>query len=241
MYDTNPIHQRISSLRGKLIVSCQALPNEPLHSSFIMGRMAKAAFEGGARGIRANTAQDIAEIKKNINLPIIGIVKRDYPDSSVYITPTMDEIAELAGAGVEIIALDATDALRPGQIPLELFYRQIRQSYPNQLLMADCSTVQEALYADQLGFDFIGTTLVGYTPQSRSQRIEADDFAIIRQILEKATHPVIAEGNISTPQKARRVIELGCYSVVVGSAITRPQVITHSFAQALEDPSNTNQ
>ena len=241
MYGATSVQNRVASLRGKLIVSCQALPNEPLHSSFIMGRMAKAAFEGGAQGIRANTAKDILEIKKNVNLPIIGIVKCDYPDSSVYITPTMDEVAQLADVGVEIIALDATNAMRPGQISLDLFYHQIRQSYPHQLLMADCSTVQEALYADQLGFDFIGTTLVGYTPQSRGQKIEADDFAIIRAILEKATHPVIAEGNINTPQKARRVIELGCYSVVVGSIITRPQVITHSFAQALENPPITNQ
>lgn len=226
--------QRIATVKGKLIVSCQALPHEPLHSSFIMGRMAKAAMEGGARGIRANTAQDILEIRKNVPLPIIGIVKRDYTDSPVYITPTMKEVEELIQAGVEIIALDATTAVRPNGVSLETFYHQIREAYPHQRLMADCSTVQEALKADRLGFDFIGTTLVGYTPQSQNLRIETDDFAIIREILSKATHPVIAEGNINTPEKARRVIELGCYSVVVGSIITRPQIITRNFAQALE-------
>ena len=100
--------------------------------------------------------------------------------------------------------------------------------------MADCSTVEEALYADSLGFDFIGTTMVGYTPQSHGMKIEADDFLILREIVRQSAHPVIAEGNIDTPEKAKRVIELGAYCVVVGSIITRPQLITRSFAQMLE-------
>ncbi|MCD8325278.1 MAG: N-acetylmannosamine-6-phosphate 2-epimerase [Lachnospiraceae bacterium] len=225
----------INGMKGKLIVSCQALPDEPLHSSYIMGRMAVAAKEGGARGIRANTREDIEQIKKETGLPVIGIVKRDYPDSRVYITPTMKEIEELLEAKPEIIALDATGAVRPGGVSLEQFVSDIRKHCPGQLLMADCSRVEEAMSADRLGFDFVGTTLVGYTPQSSGMRIEADDFAIIREILAKVKHPVIAEGNINTPEKAKRVIELGCYSVVVGSAITRPQLITRSFAQALEE------
>ena len=110
-----------------------------------------------------------------------------------------------------------------------------QEKYPDQLWMADCSTVEEALHADALGFDFIGTTLVGYTAESKGMRIEEDDFKILRQILEKAVHPVIAEGNINTPEKARRVIDLGAFSVVVGSIITRPQVITKNFVQALEN------
>lgn len=228
------MNPRIESLQGHLIVSCQALPHEPLHSSFIMGRMALAAKEGGAFGIRANTREDIAEIQKNVDLPIIGIVKRDYEDSAVYITPTMKEVDELMEVKPEVIALDATESLRPGQLTLDDFYHEIRKKYPDQLLMADCSTVEEALHADQLGFDFIGTTLVGYTPQSQGNKIEEDDFEIIRTILSKVTHKVIAEGNINTPEKVRRVIDLGCYSVVVGSIITRPQLITKSFAEALD-------
>lgn len=229
------MNKSVESLKGKLIVSCQALPHEPLHSSFIMGRMARAALEGGACGIRANTKEDIAEIKKNVNLPIIGIVKRDYDDSPVYITPTMKEIDELMEVKPEIIALDATGRINPGNTSQDDFYHAIRAKYPDQLLMADCSTIEEALHADELGFDFIGTTMVGYTPQSQGNHIEANDFEIIRTILSKAKHPVIAEGNINTPEKARRVIELGCYSVVVGSIITRPQLITKSFAEALNN------
>ena len=228
------MNDKVENLKGKLIVSCQALPHEPLHSSFIMGRMALAAKEGGAAGIRANTKEDIAEIQAQVDLPIIGIVKRDYEDSKVYITPTMKEIEELMEVKPEIIALDATVDLKPGGKTLDGFYREIRAAYPEQLLMADCSTVEEALHADELGFDFIGTTLVGYTEQSRGLKIEADDFAIIRQIVAKARHRVIAEGNINTPEKAMRVIELGAFSVVVGSIITRPQLITKSFAEALK-------
>ena len=228
------MNEKVESLKGKLIVSCQALPHEPLHSSFIMGRMALAAKEGGAYGIRANTKEDIAEIQTQVDLPVIGIVKRDYEDSKVYITPTMKEINELMEVKPDIIALDATHSLRPGGRTLDEFYREIRNSYPEQLLMADCSTVEEALFADQLGFDFIGTTLVGYTDQSRDLKIESNDFEIIRQIVAKVKHRVIAEGNINTPEKARRVIELGAFSVVVGSIITRPQLITKSFAEALD-------
>lgn len=231
---SHKIEEKIESLRGKLIVSCQALPHEPLHSSFIMGRMAKAAKEGGAYGIRANTKEDIAEIQTQVDLPIIGIVKRDYADSKVYITPTMKEIEELMEVKPEIIAIDATISDRPGQKTLDEFFREVKERYPEQLFMADCSTVEEAVHADELGFDFIGTTLVGYTEQSRGDKIEENDFEILRKIVAQVKHRVIAEGNINTPEKAKRVIELGAFSVVVGSIITRPQLITKAFAEALE-------
>jgi N-acylglucosamine-6-phosphate 2-epimerase len=228
------MNRKIQELKGHLIVSCQALPNEPLHSSYIMSRMAVAAKEGGAHGIRANSKEDIIAIKNSVDLPVIGIIKRDYPDSPVFITSTMKEIDELMEARPEIIALDATCRLRPGGQTLDDFYKQIRAKYPNQLLMADCSTVEEAVHASALGFDFIGTTLVGYTEESKDMKIESDDFAIIRQILGQVSQKVIAEGNIDTPQKAKRVIELGCFSVVVGSIITRPQLITKAFVEALD-------
>ena len=227
------MNERVESLKGKLIVSCQALPHEPLHSSFIMGRMALAAKEGGAVGIRANTKEDIREIQSLTDLPVIGIVKRDYEDSRVYITPTMKEIEELMEVRPEIIAMDATISVRPGGKTLDEFFCEVKQRYPEQLFMADCSTVEEALHADELGFDFIGTTMFGYTEQSKNDRIEENDFEILRKIVANVKHRVIAEGNINTPEKARRVIELGAFSVVVGSIITRPQLITKSFADVL--------
>ena len=228
------MNDRIKNLKGKLIVSCQALEHEPLHSDFIMGRMALAAKMGGARGIRANTVVDIKEIQKQVDLPIIGIIKKDYDDSEVYITPTMDEVDALVEAGVDIIALDATNRLRPNKKSLKEFFGEVRAKYPDKLFMADCSTEEEAIFADELGFDFIGTTMVGYTKESEGLRIEENDFEILRNILAKVKHKVIAEGNINTPEKCRRVIELGAFSVVVGSIITRPQLITKEFSKALE-------
>lgn len=228
----------IECLRGKLIVSCQALPHEPLYSSFIMGRMAQAAQEGGAAGIRANTPEDIREIRSRVGLPIIGIIKQCYEGSDVYITPTMAEVDRLMEVRPEIIAVDATNNPRPSGITLENFVTQIREKYPGQLLMADCSTVEEAIHADEIGFDFIGTTLVGYTRQSKGDDLSKDDFAILRKILKSVRHRVIAEGKIDTPQKARRVIEMGAFSVVVGSVITRPQFITRTFVEEIERENN---
>ena len=228
------MNQKVENLKGKLIVSCQALSNDPLHSSFIMGRMALAAKQGGASGIRANTKEDIKEIQSQVDLPIIGIVKRDYDDSDIYITPTMKEIDELMEVKPEIIAIDATKNLRPNGVTLDEFYAQIREKYPDQPLMADCSTYEEAIHADELGFDFIGTTLVGYTDQSKDMKIEQNDFELIKEIVKNVKHNVIAEGNINTPEKVKRVMQLGVFSIVVGSAITRPQLITKTFVDALK-------
>lgn len=222
----------MEELRHKLIVSCQALPDEPLHSDFIMARMAVAAKEGGASGIRANSVVDIAAIQKAVVLPIIGIIKRDYQGADVYITATMKEVDELMTVRPDIIAIDATTSTRPNGESLKEFFQKAKEKYPDQLWMADCSTIDEMLTADQLGFDFIGTTLVGYTKQSQGDKIESNDFEIIRKALSKLSHPLIAEGNIDTPDKVHRVLELGAYSVVVGSAITRPQLITKKFVEA---------
>ena len=225
----------IESVKGHLIVSCQALPDEPLHSSFIMGRMARAAKWGGAKGIRANTVEDINEIQKEVDLPVIGIIKRVYGDCPVFITPTMKEIDELIeGAHPEIVALDATCRVRPDGRTLDELYADIRAKYTEQKLMADCSTLEECLHAAQLGFDFVGTTLVGYTEESKGDKVETNDFELMRKYLEQSNVPMIAEGNIDTPEKARRVLELGCFSVVVGSIITRPQLITKRFVDCIE-------
>lgn len=223
----------LEKIKGGLIVSCQALPDEPLHSSFIMGRMAIAAEQGGAIGIRANSKEDIAEIKKQTKLPLIGIVKRDYDDSSVYITATIKEIHELMEVGCEIIALDATDQKRPEGQSLEDFVKQIREKYPDVLLMADSSTIEEVLSAEKLGFDLLSTTLMGYTEKSKGLNIADQDFEKLKIILEAVNTPVIAEGHIDTPEKAKRCLELGVHAVVVGSAITRPQLITEQFVNKI--------
>lgn len=198
-----------------------------------MAKMALAAQQGGAVGIRANSREDIAAIKENVDLPVIGIVKRDYPDSSVYITPTMLEIEELVSVGPEMIALDATNRLRPGSLTLEELVGQIKERFPDQLLMADVSTVEEALAAERLGFDVVSTTLVGYTRETEGKKIYDDDFAIVKEILQSVNIPVFAEGNVYTPETAKRCLELGCHAVVVGGAITRPQQITRRFVEGI--------
>lgn len=200
-----------------------------------MGRMALAAKMAGAKGIRANTVEDIEEIRKNVNLPIIGIIKRNYDNSNVYITPTMKEIDELAKINVEIIATDATDRKRPNHANLKDFYSDIRKKHPNIKLMADCSNLEEAINADKLGFDFIGTTLVGYTKESEDLNISENDFELLKEIIKSVDHPVIAEGNIDTPKKAKRVLELGAFAVVVGGAITRPQNIAKKFVDEISE------
>ncbi|MBN8047237.1 MULTISPECIES: N-acetylmannosamine-6-phosphate 2-epimerase [Paraclostridium] len=204
-----------------LIVSCQALPDEPLHSSFIMGKMALAAKEGGAVGIRANTVADIKAIKAEVNLPIIGIIKQDYDNMIPYITPTMKEIDALVEENIHVIALDATINQSKN------FLKEVLNKYPNQKFMADISTIEEGLRAESLGFQFVGTTLVGYTEQSKNM----NNFEVLSTLIEKCKIPVIAEGNFDTPEKARKALEMGAYSVVVGSAITRPQLITKRFAE----------
>ena len=151
----------LDTIRGGLIVSCQALENEPLHSSYIMQRMAVAAMYGGAVGIRANSVSDILEIRKEVKLPVIGIIKRVYDDSDVYITPSMKEVDELMTVRPEIIALDATKRMRPGKRSLEDFFAEVRAKYPEQIFMADCSTLEEGLNAAKIGFDILGTTLSG--------------------------------------------------------------------------------
>lgn len=223
----------LDKVKGGLIVSCQALPEEPLHSSFIMGRMALAADQGGAVGIRANTASDIHEIETNTKLPIIGIVKRDYEGTPIYITPTMKEIEELAETSCAMIALDATDRVRFQGQKLEEFIKEARTLVPDKLLMADIATLDEAIRAEQLGFDCVSTTLMGYTEQSQGHNIADNDFERLKEILKAVQIPVIAEGHVDTPAKARRCIEIGAHAVVSGGAITRPQLITKAFVEAM--------
>lgn len=220
------------SIKGGLVVSCQALPEEPLHSSYIMGRMAYAAFEGGAIGIRANTVEDIQEIRRTVDLPIIGIIKKVYGDCPVFITPTMVEIDALAEEGVEIIALDATERVRPDGKVIEEVFPEIRRKYPDQIFMADCATYEDAKKAVELGFDCIGSTLAGYTEESKERSLP--DFDLIGRMVTDFDVPVIAEGGISTPQELKKVMELGVHAAVVGSAITRPLEITKKFASVVK-------
>ncbi|MGM8429446.1 N-acetylmannosamine-6-phosphate 2-epimerase [Enterobacter cloacae] len=224
----------LDTLKGKLVVSCQALENEPLHSPFIMSRMALAARQGGAAAIRANSVVDIEAIKEQVTLPVIGIIKREYPDSEVFITATMKEVDELITVSPAIIALDATDRARPGGESLATLVTRIRTRYPSVLLMADIATVDEAVTAQALGFDCVGTTLYGYTAQTAGHALPDEDCQFLKTVLAAVTVPVVAEGNVDTPERAARCLALGAHMVVVGGAITRPQQITERFMAAID-------
>ncbi|MFP7494402.1 N-acetylmannosamine-6-phosphate 2-epimerase [Terribacillus saccharophilus] len=224
----------LSEVKNNLIVSCQALPDEPLHSSFIMSKMALAAKQGGAKGIRANSKEDIVEIKKEVDLPVVGIVKRDYADSPVYITPSYQEVDELLASGCEMIAMDATRRNRPDNIALSELVQYVRETAPTIQLMADIATLEDAIQAEQLGFDCVSTTLYGYTEETNDKKLYDDDFAFLRKVIEHVRLPVIAEGNILTPELAKRCLQVGAHSVVVGGAITRPQQITNRFIEEIK-------
>jgi N-acylglucosamine-6-phosphate 2-epimerase len=216
-----------NKLKGGLIVSCQALSEEPLYSSYIMSRMAYAAKEGGAVGIRANSVEDITEIKKVVDLPIIGLVKQEYPGSEIYITPTIKEVDALVECGVEIIAVDCTKRARPGGETLIDFWSEVRRKHPHQLFMADCSDYDEGMYAAKIGFDFIGTTMSGYTAHTRGMSLP--DLELMKLLSKDCPKPVIAEGGIWTPEQLKECFLTGVFAAVVGSAITRPREITRYF------------
>ncbi|MHA6482087.1 N-acetylmannosamine-6-phosphate 2-epimerase [Paenibacillus sp. strain BS8-2] len=222
----------IQALNGGLIVSCQAYEGDPLFGSETMAKLAVAAKEGGAVGIRANSPEDVKAIRSKISLPLIGLWKERYADSEVYITPTKKEVAAIAEAGADIIAVDATVRRRPGGESLEDIVAWTRQQYPQILLMADVSTIDEGVKAEEMGFDVISTTLSGYTVYSPKQL--APDVKLVFDLVNRVKIPVFAEGRISTPEEASQCLEMGAHAVVVGSAITRPEEIAKRFVKGLK-------
>jgi N-acylglucosamine-6-phosphate 2-epimerase len=225
------LDQFITQVRGGLIVSCQALHDEPLHGPHIMARMALAAQQGGAVGIRANGPEDIAAIREAVPLPIIGLYKQDYDDSEVFITPTAQHVRAVVGAGASVVALDATQRQRPNAEALADLIAAVHEA--SKLVLADVSTLDEARAAVAAGADLIAPTLSGYTPYS--PQLAGPDYALLQAMASQLTVPVIAEGRIRTPEEARLALEYGAIAVVVGSAITRPQIITRTFADAVKN------
>lgn len=220
----------VDQVRGGLIVSCQALPDEPLFGAELMARMALAARQGGARAIRANTPVDIAAIRSAVELPIIGLYKDEIPGYPVYITPTLDHARQVAEAGADIIAIDATARPRPEPGSLADFIAAIHAKTGCPVL-ADISTREEGLAAAAAGADLLSTTMSGYTAYSPQQ---ADpDVALVQELAAAVEIPVLAEGRYRLPGQVRQAITAGALAVVVGGAITRPQEITRWFVSGL--------
>ena len=176
----------LTTIKGKLVVSCQALEQEPLHGALIMARMALAAQQRGAATVRANGLADVEAIQQQVALPVVAIIKRDYADSEVFTTATERKVDELMAARPPIIAMDATDRPRPAGGLLARQVAYCRRQYPDLLLMADIASVAQARQAEQLGFDVIGTTLYGYTEESRGRMLAEQDFAFLREVLAAA-------------------------------------------------------
>lgn len=222
----------VAQLKGGLIVSCQARPGEPLYDSRIMAAFALSAINGGAVGIRANTPSDIRAIRAATTVQIIGIYKLDFPDSEVYITPTFTAAQEISEAGADIIALDATPRKRPENETVSDLITNIHTRL-HKPVMADISTYEEGINAVQSGADLVSTTLSGYTPYSPQQ--PGPDLELVKRLADTLTVPVIAEGKIFTPEELLAAFDAGAYAVVIGSAITRPQVITQRFVNAIKN------
>ncbi|MBW4081503.1 N-acetylmannosamine-6-phosphate 2-epimerase [Paenibacillus sp. S150] len=215
-----------------LVVSCQALQDEPLYGSHHMVAMAMAAKEAGAAGIRAGGLADIKAIKEAAGLPLIGLVKIQHENSEVYITPTLEDALAIHAAGADIVAVDGTGRLRPDGRTLAETIAGLKRA--GAAVMADIATFEEGMLAAEWGADYVSTTLCGYTRETAGTPLPNLD--LLERLAAVLDIPVVAEGGISEPRQAADALRLGAAFVVVGSAITRPQWIAARYVQAMRGP-----
>ena len=234
MEKSKKMHDFLERIHGKLIVSCQAVPGEPLYveEQSVMYLMARAAAQAGSPAIRTRSIRDVVAIKKETGLPVIGLVKVQYEGYEAYITPTMKEVDELVEAGSDVVALDCTMRRRGDGRSINEFLAQIREKYPDIILMADISTYEEGMNAWKCGVDILGTTMSGYT--SYSPILDGPDYELMRRLSQDADIPVIGEGRIHEPAQAVEALRTGVWAIVVGGAITRPLEIARRFMNAVE-------
>ncbi len=234
MVNMNMKSEILKKIKGNLVVSCQAVEKEPLNNVVAITLVAKACLEGGAKILRLSQYDHIKSIKGIAkDIPIIGLIKKTYDGSDVFITPTIDEVNQLIELDVDCIALDATTRKRPKE-SLETIVKYCKEKVPNKLIMADCSCLEDVLHAEKLGFDLIGTTLRGYTNQTKGLSNLDNNYHFIREILSCIKTPLIAEGGVWEPYQVKDLLDIGCFAVVVGSAITRPKEITQYFLRGIK-------
>lgn len=215
----------LDRLNRSLIVSCQPVPGGPMDSPEMVVGFALAALAGGAAGLRIESARYVAAVRAATPVPIIGIVKRDLAGQPVRITPLIEDVVALAGAGADIIAVDATR--RPRSVAVADLVQAIRAA--GRVPMADCAEAGDAREALAAGAEIVGSTLAGYTGGPEPTQPDLDLVAAMRRM----TPRVIAEGNIRTPEQAAEALRRGAWAIVVGSAITRPEHVTGWFCAAL--------
>lgn len=225
------MNNTINKIKGTVIVSVQAMPCEPLYSENCMNAMMKSVINGGAGGLRVAGIRDIKNAKKMFNVPVIGITKPErIPENYkeiVYITPTVKDVLDIVNAGADIVAFDGTQRKRPNGEKIEDLIKYIHIN--KRIAMADISTLEEGLNAKEKGADIISTTLAGYTLESSNSPSDKPDFKLLEELVKSVNIPVILEGRIWEPEEVNKAFNIGAFAVVIGSAITRPQLITKRF------------
>lgn len=224
----------LEQIKGRLVVSCQAYPGEPMLDPRTMAQVAASVERGGAAAVRAKGLADVVAVRAAVSVPVIGLVKQG--DSGVYITPTLESALAVAATGCEIVALDGTRRPRPDGLTLAATVAGIRAVYPDVLLMADCGSYDDAVAATAAGFDILGTTLGGYSGER--PKTAGPDWDLVDQVVGLGTLPVVVEGRVHTPDQAAEALRRGAWSVCVGTAITHPATITSWFVAAVDAASS---
>ena len=226
----------LDAIHGQMIISCQAVEGEPLYveEKSIMYLMARAAKQAGTPAIRTSSIRDVVAIKEETELPVIGLVKIQYPGYEEYITPTMKEVDDLTAAGADVVALDCTLRKRGDGTTVNEFIAQIKEKYPDIILMADISNYEEGINAWKCGVDIVGTTMSGYTAYTVSGTDEPD-YELMERLARDTDIPVIGEGRIHYPEQAVRAVQTGVWAIVVGGAITRPLEIALRFQKKIRE------
>lgn len=221
-------------IHGQMIISCQAVEGEPLYveEKSVMYLMARAAKMAGTPAIRTSGIRDVVAIKEETGLPVIGLVKIQYPGYEGYITPTMKEVDDLVAAGSDVVALDCTMRKRGDGKTINQFIQEIRERHGDIVLMADISNYEEGINAWKCGVDIVGTTMSGYTDYT--PKLDQPDYELMRRLAADVDIPVIGEGKIHAPEQAVKALETGVWSIVVGGAITRPLEIANRFMAAID-------
>lgn len=228
------VADEFKALYKKLIVSCQAEGDSPFNSPEGVTRFAIAALQGGAAGIRTCGVEKTESIVKHTEVPVIGLTKAYFPDNTVCITGTFDDVRALIQTGVHIIAVDGTFRIRENNLSGPDYIAEIKHRFPDTLIMADISTIEEAQACKKAGADCVSTTLCGYTPETIHESKNGPSIELLKNCVHLFPgYPVFAEGRYNTPEDAALAIEAGAWAVVVGSAITRPHLITKWFVEAI--------